>query len=144
MQVEKTGARGEVRSMRPPSGTKVLVVDDDSAIREVLEDVLRAQGYEVVSAADGVDALERLDTGKVPDVIVTDLMMPKMDGWTLIKELHARASLADVPVIVMTAGGQAMLATAPAADAYVSKPFDVDHLLAAVERSYVLRAARQQ
>jgi len=134
---------GEPRWPPPPPGTCVLVVDDEDDIRSLVAAALSAQGYDVETAVDGVEALERIRCRGLPDVIVTDLMMPRMDGWRLVAELHAHGALAKIPVVVMSAAGSAMLATAPSAEAYVSKPFDLDRLVDLVRRSCVVASSRR-
>lgn len=108
---------------------RILVVDDDAAIREALRIVLEDAGYEVAEAADGREALLRLTPR--PALLVVDLMMPELDGWELIGELARTAPLADIPICVLSA-----IAThaPPEARAVLQKPIDLDALLATVER----------
>jgi CheY-like chemotaxis protein len=79
--------------------TTVLVVDDDADVRETIRDTLEMEGYRTLEAADGVQALAAIRK-EVPDLIVTDLAMPVMDGWELIDALERRR--ADIPTLVMT------------------------------------------
>jgi CheY-like chemotaxis protein len=83
---------------------QVLVVEDDAPIREALCAVLRDDGYAVAEAGDGQEALEFLRTHPTPRVILLDLMMPVMDGWTFLREQAADPALAGIPVVVITAG----------------------------------------
>ena len=69
---------------------QILVVEDDDAIRELVSDVLRDDGYDVREATNGVEALGRIREER-PDLIVLDLMMPVMDGWTFVEECHGQA-----------------------------------------------------
>ena len=108
----------------------VLVVDDDPDIRQVLELMLRDEGYRVALAADGDEALERVAEER-PDLVLLDLWMPGMDGWTLQQRLADQEP--DLPVVVMTAG------RGPLADAYrhrvagfLAKPFDMESLFRVV------------
>ena len=78
---------------------RVLVVDDDASIRELLSTALEDDGYEVVPARNGEDALSVCERWR-PDVIVLDLMMPVMDGWTFAKRLHETD---DIPIVVLSA-----------------------------------------
>ena len=111
----------------------VLLVEDDTDIREAVGEVLTDHGYRVVTAGHGAAALERLRDGTRPDVILLDLMMPVMDGATFRATQKADPALAGIPVVVMTA-----LATARDAPewadvaAFLTKPIKLDALLAAL------------
>jgi len=121
---------------------RVLVVDDEAGARKALKDLLSTQGYEVDLAGDGVAALERI-ADLPPDVVVTDLDMPKMGGMKLLKELHERDG--DLPVIVVTSAselGSAVAAMRAGAADYITKPVDFDTLLLAVERAIEHRNVR--
>jgi CheY-like chemotaxis protein len=111
----------------------VLIVEDDADTREMMGRFLELEGYHVETAANGKQALERLDGGLCDGacVILLDLMMPVMDGWQFRKEQIRRAALAKIPVIVVSAAGRDRLAQIHA-DAYVPKPVDLDELLAHV------------
>lgn len=112
----------------------ILIVDDYPDIRDTLCYILREAGYEVATADDGVDALNKLDE-VAPDLIIMDMMMPRMDGFQFVRELRRLAPFAKVPVIAVTArdvereglSGLDIQASLP-------KPFDLDELLAAVGR----------
>jgi CheY-like chemotaxis protein len=105
----------------------VLVVDDDPDIRETLREVIEAEGFAVVCAANGRAALEALDMGLRPSLIVLDLMMPAMSGWELLAAIRAERSLADLPVAVISAaGGRAM---PQGATCFLRKPIDLDTLI---------------
>jgi CheY-like chemotaxis protein len=107
----------------------VLLAEDDSDIRDVLAEVLRGEGYDVLEAANGLEAL-KLAVETPPDIVVTDLMMPMMDGRALIGELKSRDGLSSVPIIVITAyRGRA---EGLAADRTLPKPFDLDELTATI------------
>lgn len=111
---------------------RVLVVDDDATIREALAIVLAEEGYEVRVAEDGRAALEVLRDWR-PDVILLDLMMPVMDGWTFHQEQRRLENAADVPVIVLSGARDARAsAEQVGAVAAIAKPFDLDVLLARV------------
>jgi CheY-like chemotaxis protein len=121
----------------------VLIVDDDEAILETLRDVLTDTGYEAWTAAGGAEALAQLrDAPAPPDVILVDLMMPEMDGWELTARVRQDPGLRDVPVVVMSAGGTALLATAPMADAYLPKPIQLSQLLQVLHRTLTLATIR--
>lgn len=83
---------------------RILVVDDEPAILEALSDVLAEEGFAVDTALNGALALQRLEAGPRPDALLTDIMMPVMDGRALVAELRRREGLRDLPVIVMSAG----------------------------------------
>lgn len=104
---------------------KVLVVDDESNMRFLLRMVFETDGFEVVEANHGAAALERVKEEK-PDLVVTDLMMPVMNGRELIERLRADAETAGIPILVFTANANAEVA---GADAALRKPFDMDALL---------------
>jgi CheY-like chemotaxis protein len=103
--------------------TEILVVDDDPRICDLLEAFLCDEGYEIRRASDGIDALTKIEKG-APDLIVTDLMMPRLDGAGLIDRL--RQDGYRIPVIVISAvhGNARNLAVA----GFVPKPFDLNHL----------------
>ena len=110
---------------------RVLVVDDEPQVVWVLRFGLESEGYDVATARNGVEALEQVSTHH-PELMVLDVMMPKMDGWTVLREL-AKLPDADRPRVVMVTALASVddraKATALGADAYMPKPFDVDELL---------------
>jgi len=109
----------------------VLVVDDDPSIRGTVSEVLDFEGYAVLTAANGVEALQSIDERR-PSLVLLDMRMPVMDGWAFARELKARGL--KVPLLVMTAANNAReWAEEIEADAYVAKPFDLSELVAAVE-----------
>ncbi len=128
----------EVEKMK----ARVLVVEDDQSARVALEKLLRGAGYAVDTAEDGVAALERAAEAP-PDVVVTDLKMPRMDGMELLKQLRERDR--ELPVIVATSlqdlssGVAAMRA---GAEDYLAKPIDFDGLMVAIERALERRDIR--
>lgn len=113
------------------SGT-VLVVDDDSAIRGALQAVLEDEGYRVLAAGNGLEALRLCGTG-MPSLILLDLMMPKMDGRAFVEALRERGA-ALPPVLVLSASRQAVQqAQQMGVAGCLPKPFDLDELLDRVE-----------
>ncbi|HKV85491.1 MAG TPA: response regulator transcription factor [Ktedonobacterales bacterium] len=101
---------------------RVLVVDDEASIREVLAQYLRLEGFHVLLAADGVEAL-RLAESRPPDLIVLDLMLPGMDGYEVCRRLRAASA---VPILMLTARSEELdklSGFAVGADDYVTKPF---------------------
>ncbi len=114
----------------------VLIVDDEHAIVDVLQGLLGDEGYHVLTAANGREALERLSEG-IPDVAVVDVMMPVMGGRELVRTMAANPAFARVPVIMMSAAPRSIVF--PEGDdtpyaAFLPKPFDVEHLLGLLQR----------
>jgi len=111
---------------------RILIIDDEAPMRTALADLLAAEGYRALTADDGGRGLERALAEK-PDLILLDVMMPKLDGFALCAELR-RLSL-DVPVLMLTAKGQIddrVTGLDAGADDYLVKPFSTDELLARV------------
>ena len=109
---------------------RVLVVDDDPVIQKLLKVNFEMEGYEVLSAADGAEGLDQAKSG--PDVIILDVMMPKMNGLEVLAALKADAGTENIPVILLSAKAQAGDVQAGldrGANAYVTKPFDPLDLL---------------
>jgi CheY-like chemotaxis protein len=105
----------------------VLVVDDDAEIRSMIGKVLQLEAYEVVFAANGREALERI-AQRAPSVVLLDLQMPVLTGWEVLQQLRAAGN--GTPVIFMSAGGTTHKeATASGADGFLAKPFAIDDLL---------------
>ena len=119
-----------------PQPQRLLVVEDDPQMRQLLRKALVREGYDVVSAEDGVQALETLANDDAFDLIVTDIRMPRMDGEKLLAELHQKHP--QFKVVLMTAYAELdqymELMRAGAVD-YLPKPFKIPDLLAVVERS---------
>jgi CheY-like chemotaxis protein len=111
----------------------ILVVDDDAAVRSLFSDALAEVGHHVTVAHDGAEALDRLRHGSVPCVVLTDVRMPRMDGWELSTAVAQDPELASVPVVTLT-GDRMLSFTSPARD----KPFSVEELDALVQRTCVL------
>lgn len=80
----------------------ILLVDDDLTLREMYEERLKAEGYNITQATNGEEALEKLKDSK-PDIILLDIMMPKVNGFDVLKELKANSEMKDIPVIILTA-----------------------------------------
>jgi signal transduction histidine kinase len=110
---------------------RVLLVEDDTDLREAVCDALTDVGYDVVTAVDGSDGLRRLRESR-PDVVVLDLMMPKLDGWQFRIAQRSDPMLAMVPVVAISASGSAT-AAAIDADAFLRKPLDAERLRGAIE-----------
>ena len=116
---------------------RILVVEDDEAIRGLVSEVLRDDGYDVSEASNGIEALEAVSARR-PDLIVLDLMMPVMDGWTFVEECRRSRRCEQVPIVVTSAAHDlprtAERLRSLGVRTCLSKPFDVDGLLALVER----------
>ncbi len=110
---------------------RMLVVDDDPVILKLLRISFEMEGFEVLSAADGQEGLERARSDH-PDVVLSDVMMPRLDGLQLLAELKADPATADLPVVLLSAKAQnaeVREGLAMGADDYVTKPFDPLELL---------------
>jgi len=131
------GPRGGVSASRPASSisgkSRVLIVEDEELVRESLGLLLEEEGYEVSFAENGHEALTRLYTQLLPDVIALDLRMPVMDGWEFRAIQKGDPKLADIPVVAISADGSAQ-AAAISAEAYLQRPVDARQLLTTIER----------
>jgi CheY-like chemotaxis protein len=106
---------------------RILVVDDEPDLRFILRRIFERAGHEVADASDGLQALEWVQ-GSLPELVVTDMMMPVMDGRELIRRLRADPATAQIPILATTGNVE----LAGAADALVAKPYEPDQILAAV------------
>src|SRR5579863_10437847 len=123
----------------PVRKTTILTADDDPQLLRLMTRTLQLEGYEVVSASDGQQALALIES-TVPDAILLDVMMPKMDGFTVCQRVR---EFSLVPIIIVTARGQdqdKIRGLDLGADEYLTKPFSIDELLARVRA--VLRRAQ--
>ncbi len=84
----------------------IMVVDDSKTIRNLLAFVMKAEGFKVTTAEDGLDGLEQLYNGAEVDLIISDINMPRMDGFTFIKTLREQDAYKDTPIIVLSTEGQ--------------------------------------
>jgi CheY-like chemotaxis protein len=107
----------------------VLVIDDDDAIREGIVDLLEEEGFTAVGASNGMDALNFLaDSKRVPSLILLDLMMPVLDGWTFCKVRQGVEMLMQIPVVAISAAPMNGTHEPLRVDATLPKPFDPDAL----------------
>ncbi|MGX4731775.1 response regulator transcription factor [Kitasatospora griseola] len=116
----------------PGGGARVLVVDDEPALRDALESSLAFEGYQVTTATDGYEALASVERDR-PDLVLLDIMMPRMDGLTAVRRMRSRGDT--VPVLMLTARdavGDRVTGLDVGADDYLAKPFELDELLARV------------
>ena len=136
-----SGPRAIFRSVGTMQQVKILVVDDERAVRESLKRALELEGYEVDMVGDGSEAIARLDNGEQPDAVVLDLLMPGVDGLEVCR--HVRRTGSTLPVLMLTARdavGDRVAGLDAGADDYVVKPFALEELLARV-RAMLRRAA---
>ncbi|MFE6869694.1 response regulator transcription factor [Kitasatospora sp. NPDC057692] len=122
------------------TAARLLVVDDEPALRDALESSLAFEGYEVATATDGYEALESVERDR-PDLVLLDVMMPRMDGLTAVRRMRSRGDT--VPVLMLTARdavGDRVTGLDVGADDYLAKPFELDELLARV-RALLRRSA---
>jgi DNA-binding response OmpR family regulator len=110
----------------------ILIVEDELDIAEALQATLEAQGYRVVLAANGREALEGLDEVR-PDLAIVDVMMPVLDGRETCRLMRERPEYGSMPIVLMTAA-RAVERTGRWWDAFLAKPFDLDRLFAVLER----------
>jgi chemosensory pili system protein ChpA (sensor histidine kinase/response regulator) len=110
---------------------RVLLVDDNEPLRENLVECLEAVGHEVTQACDGVEALARLAQQR-PDVVVLDLIMPRLDGRALAAAVRRDPLLHGLRLVLMTGHAASEIHTCPDVDAVLEKPFELDALLSAI------------
>ncbi len=116
--------------------TRILTVDDSASMRALLNHALSTNGFDVVQAEDGVEALEWLATHEA-DVVITDINMPRLDGFGLIERLRGGSRHRDRPILVLTTESsdeKKARARAAGATGWIVKPFDTEKLIAAVRR----------
>ncbi len=114
---------------------RVLIVEDDLDFREHLSTLIRARGHEVEIASDGEEALLRLHVGEPPSLILLDLMMPEMDGWTFRARMLQDAKLSKIPIAVLSGvGSVGNEAEKLHIEHYLGKPVDLPALYRLIER----------
>jgi DNA-binding NarL/FixJ family response regulator len=116
---------------------QLLLIDDDPNLILLVKDYLEFQGYEVTAAENGREALEILEQ-QLPDMIICDIMMPEMDGYTLVQHIRNDPRTSWIPVLFLSAKGQSqdrIKGLSTGADAYMVKPFEPEELVAQVESS---------
>ena len=111
----------------------VLVVDDDPAVHDVLAATLGKEGYRITHANDGIEAL-KLMRAHAPDIVTLDVMMPKMDGWSVLGVMKSEPQLAHIPVIMLTIVDHRNLGFSLGASEYMTKPIDRNRLIALIEK----------
>jgi DNA-binding response OmpR family regulator len=116
-------------------GKKILVVDDELDLLEMLKTRFESMGYDVVTAVDGHEGLTKAKTEK-PDLIILDIMMPKMDGHQVCRLLKFDARYKHIPIVMLTARGQEIdrqMGAEVGADCYITKPFDAAELVKVIK-----------
>lgn len=116
---------------------KLMLVEDDCSSRRLMARILQSEGFEVITAADGQDALNQLERmTALPDLIILDLMMPVVDGWGFRKRQLSNSRLASIPTVVITAGEQGCWKSLQVrAEQLISKKLELDSFLATVLRN---------
>lgn len=117
----------------------ILVIEDDASVRTLLSKALLARGYEVETSEDGLAALTRLEAFQ-PDLIIVDIMMPRLDGMTFVRAIKGHRKTQPIPVIFLTAKNDPRTMIEGinlGAKFYVTKPFQIDELISKVEKALV-------
>ena len=117
-------------------GKRILIVEDNPQNRYLVSFLLEQQGYELITAEDGAEALEMLETD-APDLILMDMQLPKIDGYEATRRIKANERLRDIPLVALTAHSMRrdeQRAIDAGCDEFVTKPVDADGLLALVGR----------
>lgn len=112
--------------------TKILIVDDESRMRKLIRDFLEREGYQIIEAADGIEAMDYFYEDKNIDLIILDVMMPRMDGWQVCKEVREHSR---VPIVMLTARAEEyseLKGFELGVDEYIAKPFSPKILVARV------------
>ena len=118
------------------SKAKILVVDDDASSLELMEAMLVPNGYEIITANDGSKAVAII-VEKKPDLILLDIMMPGLDGYSTLAKIKENKTISKIPVVMLTAMGYQLnkeLALQIGAVGYITKPIDLDELLKTISR----------
>ncbi len=118
-------------------GKTVLVVDDSSTMRQMVAFTLTGAGFQVVEAGNGKEAMGKVAGGVKPDLVVTDLNMPEMDGIGLIKEIRKTASLKFIPILMLTtesADAKKKEGQAAGATGWIVKPFNPEQMLSVIKK----------
>ena len=136
-RLQKAPAQGPVEAEDAVLAPLVLVVDDSLTVRRVTQRLLEREGYRVHLAKDGLDAMEHLAAEELPSVVLSDIEMPRMDGFDLVRNMRADVRLAGLPVIMITsriAPKHRDYAQQLGVDDYLGKPYDEQQLLALIGR----------
>ncbi|TPV97169.1 MAG: response regulator [Myxococcales bacterium FL481] len=126
-----------IRRLTSVAKAHILVVEDDASVRLLVEKSLTSHGYEVSLVGDGLEGLTALEQRK-PDLVIVDIMMPRLDGMTFVKAMKRNADTKPIPVIFLTAKSdpKSMIeGIRVGAKFYVPKPFQIDELISKVEKA---------
>ncbi len=118
------------------NGVKILVVDDSPSQLRMTSAALEGQNFEIITAVDGEDALHRVSADR-PDLVVLDVVMPKIDGFQVCRKMKSSSAMQHIPVIILSSKNQKVdefWGRKQGADMYLTKPFDKEQLLAAVKK----------
>ncbi len=113
---------------------RLLVVEDETPLRDLLRDIFTLEGCEVTTATDGREGWARLTEGRF-DLVLLNVMLPYIDGRALLRRIRADPALRATPVVLMSANHQPAIVEADGAAAFVAKPFDLDHLVETIARA---------
>lgn len=119
-----------------PSEKRILIADDDPVILRLIQVNLELEGYEVITAANGIEAVKEA-TAQIPDLVILDIMMPRLDGYQACEQLKANDATKDIPVVFLSAKaqqGDIEKGKTYGVAEYLTKPFDPSELLEVVER----------
>lgn len=119
------------------AGEQILIIEDDPSVRTLLEKSLSARGYKITVATDGLDGLTRLERGH-PDLIIVDIMMPRLDGMTFVKAIKGNQQTHPIPVIFLTAKNDPRTMIEGinvGARFYITKPFQLEELISKVQKA---------
>ncbi len=131
--VEEAVAPAELADLAPAGVGTVLVIDDEAAVRDLMQRFLTKDGFRVITASGGEEGVRRARELK-PDAITLDVMMPGMDGWAVLSALKADPEIADIPVIMLTIVDDKNLGYALGASDYLTKPIDRERLVTVLEK----------
>ena len=115
---------------------KILFVEDEEDLTLIVSDTLRGQGYDIITAADGIQGLEKFKS-EGADIVVADVMMPKINGYKISRLLKYDAKYKNIPILMVTARSQEedkLIGEETGADEYITKPFDLDEVVKKVEQ----------
>lgn len=123
---------------------KILVTEDSATILAMIKDVLESKGYEVITASDGQEALDKAKKEN-PDLIILDLMLPKLDGYKVCRFLKFDEKYKNIPIVMLTARAEEKdikIGKEVGADLYIPKPFDPEFILAKIAELLVVKGAK--
>ena len=113
---------------------KILIIDDEPGVLKSMEEAVSAQGHQVICSADGEDGYKKA-CSELPDLIITDLILPKIDGWRICQKLKSDAKMKSIPVVITSAfvGDESPARSIELGDSYLAKPFKSDSLITKIQ-----------